>query len=307
MANEHRRQIVSAETAIDELRRLFDTMGGPYSRFYPAYQTARRAVDAGENTREDLETLRQAVQGASYYYLDRSVDIGTRHAERDLKIYDVPPRSLPYNFTAEARQDIDAALNAQIARSEALASLEMTEYVTGDETRQGTLSAWSIVGLVAFWATSMSVLAYHTTTDNMENRRKQAVAQIDKSTTPCCLAVHGQIVGENEMFHLTADPRYADHMSYSPFHRRCRTAVLVIPAEFVDDEVTADMRQAANEQAAQPRPSSRADKAHYKVVGYKVHRFERGHWRVYEEYRTNRDAREAATRLNERARQARRS
>jgi len=127
---------------------------------------------------------------------------------------------------------------------------------------------------------------------------RQAVAQIDEHTTPCCLAVHGQIVGEDEDFHLTAPPKYASNMHAPPFHRGCRTAVAKILPRYLDEDVTRAMRRDAIEQGKKPKPSAMAGRAHYKVVGKSVHQFKRGRWHLYKRYETNIKARQAAARLN---------
>lgn len=79
----------------------------------------------------------------------------------------------------------------------------------------------------------------------------QAVAAIDERTTPCCLAVHGQAVPiKGGLFHLTADPKYAEYMANPPFHRWCRTATAVILARDLTDALTARMRAAADAETA---------------------------------------------------------
>lgn len=55
--------------------------------------------------------------------------------------------------------------------------------------------------------------------------QRQAIAAIDRRTTPCCLRVHGQIVDLNQPFHLTGTPRFAEYIQAPPFHYRCRTAI----------------------------------------------------------------------------------
>lgn len=55
--------------------------------------------------------------------------------------------------------------------------------------------------------------------------KRQAVAVIQGRTTDTCLRVHGQIVGVDEPFELSGEPRFADSMMHPAFHWNCRTAV----------------------------------------------------------------------------------
>lgn len=56
---------------------------------------------------------------------------------------------------------------------------------------------------------------------------RQAIAVLDEHTTDCCLRVHGQIVGQDQPFHLTGTPRFADYVPSPPFHWFCRTATAI--------------------------------------------------------------------------------
>lgn len=82
--------------------------------------------------------------------------------------------------------------------------------------------------------------------------QRQAVAAIDRRTTACCLAAHGQIVGLDQPFHLTRTPRFAEYVMAPPFHYRCRTAItLYRPAFETVGPTTATMRAAAQAELAQ--------------------------------------------------------
>lgn len=84
---------------------------------------------------------------------------------------------------------------------------------------------------------------------------KQVIAAIDRRTTSCCLAAHGQIAALDQPFRLTGTPRYADRLLQPPFHARCRTSlVLYHPIMEQHGPTTADLRQRA--QAEQERRSS---------------------------------------------------
>jgi hypothetical protein len=79
-----------------------------------------------------------------------------------------------------------------------------------------------------------------------EEYKRQAIAAIDGRTTACCLAVHGQIVGFDKPFRLSAEPRFAEYVYAPPFHWNCRTAISLYTPEMDDSGVTTDdMRSAA--------------------------------------------------------------
>ena len=69
-------------------------------------------------------------------------------------------------------------------------------------------------------------------------------------------------------------------------------------AEYLDPVLTKGMRDEAIEEGKKPKPSTRKGKAHYKVVGKKVHEFRSGRWHRYKTYDTHRKAREAGEKLN---------
>lgn len=76
--------------------------------------------------------------------------------------------------------------------------------------------------------------------------QRQAIAAIDRRTTPCCLRVHGQIVDLDQPFHLTGTPRFGDYVMSPPFHYRCRTAIsLYHPRMESISPSTAQLRAAA--------------------------------------------------------------
>jgi len=156
-----------------------------------------------------------------------------------------------------------------------------------------------VIGAVTFWMTSLSSIAYTAGIgDKMGNSRRQAVAQIDSDTTQTCLNVHGQIVKAQEKFHLTGTPRYADDMIRPPFHRGCRTQIIILPEDQLDEDVTRSMRREAIEQGKKPKPSAMAGKAHYRVVGKSVQEFRNGRWHTFKRYGTIREARLGAAKLN---------
>lgn len=90
---------------------------------------------------------------------------------------------------------------------------------------------------------------------------RQAIAAIDEKTTDCCLRVHGQIVGQDQPFHLTGTPRFADYVPSPPFHWFCRTATAIYHVAMEAVGVSTEtMRTAARDElAARERTKGRVE------------------------------------------------
>ena len=306
MPDPHERSIASALKSVKQLKKLADRMRGRNSAIHQAYRTVLRALagntDNAAIVTDALATLEQSIRAAAATYYDDALAVGMAQAQRDLAIYGLgTPDNLDPNSANLAIASTIALLHSQAGQAHSISRLDLgEELIIGDDSRRGIIQPAPILLEMAFWLTSLSVLSYIAgTKKKMPGFVRQAVAQIDHSTTRTCLNVHGQIVDLDEDFHLTGTPRYADEMHAPPFHRGCRTAVATIRRDLVDSDVTADMRDDAVEQGKKPKPSTRKGKAHYKVVGKRVLEFRGGRWHRYKTYRTNIDARRAAARLNE--------
>lgn len=302
MPKSHQQAIQSALTTVDKLGDLFDKLRAGNSKIHMAYKTVFRAIEGNMSDIpaliEALETLTNAVERITATYYGDAIDIGVAQAIRDL---DEKPDTLDDDIAAEAITSTMTLLELQTQRSLSVAKLEMgEEYVIGDGGRQGTLRANSIIGEMAFWITSLALVAYEGSVGKQlgTDAKMQAVAQIDSDTTRTCLNVHGQIVELDEKFTLTGTPRYADEMSAPPFHRGCRTGVAIIRSDLIDSKITGDMREEAIEQGNKPKPSTMVGRAHYKVVGKTVQEFRNGRWHKYKSYDSNIIAREEAAKLN---------
>lgn len=306
MPDPHERSIASALRTVVALGKLTDRLRGQRSAVHQAYRTVLRALKGDTDNpaivADAMATLEASIRAAAADYYQDAMDIGIAQAVRDLRIYDLgEPDSPDPNAAGVAIAATAEFVHFQAYQAIAIARLKMgDEYIIGDETRKGIVQPAPILGEMAFWLVGLSVLSYEQGTKRkMPTVLRQAVAQIDQHTTPCCLAVHGQIVGEDEDFHLTAPPKYASEMHAPPFHRGCRTAVAKILPRYLKDEVTQAMRQDAIEQSKMPKPSVMVGRAHYKVVGKSVHKFRQGRWHLYKRYPTNIKARQAAAKLNE--------
>ena len=302
---EHERSVASALKTVEALGKLTDRLRAGNSPINRAYRVVIRSLRRNLNDTQAivdaLETLEDSVRVASGTFYKRASAIGLAQAKRDLKIYDLGDPDAVAGGVAEAIKSSVSVVKEQGNKVISLARADLgDELILGDDSRQGVLRPSTVLGEMAFWLTAVSVLSYVAGTKRkMPEVVRQAVAQIDGNTTDTCLNVHGQIVGENEDFHLTGTPRYADDMYNPAFHRGCRTAVAHILPKYVKPDVTGGMRDEAIAQGKKPKPSTRAGKAHFKVVGKSVQEFRGGRWHKYKTYPTNIAARTAAARLNE--------
>ncbi len=305
MPDPHERSIASALKSVQQLKKLTDRMRGTNSAIHRAYRTVLRALKGNTDNpaivTDALITLEDSIRAAAATYYDDALAVGMAQAQRDLAIYGLgQPDNIDPNSANLAIASTISLLHSQNEQALSIARLDLgEEYIIGDASRRGIIQPAPILSEMSFWLTSLSVLSYEQGTKRkMPEVVRQAVAQIDQHTTRTCLNVHGQIVGEDEDFHLTGTPKYADDMHDPPFHRGCRTSIAKILPKYLDDEVTAGMREDAIEQGKKPKPSTMVGRAHYRVVGKRVQKFWAGRWHRYKTYDTNLAARYAAAKLN---------
>jgi hypothetical protein len=74
--------------------------------------------------------------------------------------------------------------------------------------------AHQITGIVfSLWGQTVSK-----STKGLGGFNKQVIAAIDQKTTETCLKAHGQVVPFDNEFTLVGTPRFADKMTWTPFH-----------------------------------------------------------------------------------------
>jgi hypothetical protein len=119
--------------------------------------------------------------------------------------------------------------------------------VDGSVWRNGEVSAERMARRLVIHAENAARTEYiQQAAQGIPELKRQAVAAIQANTTDTCLAVHGQIVGVDEPFTLTGEPRFADQMMYPPFHWSCRSAVVAWHPRFeAGGMTTANMRTSA--------------------------------------------------------------
>lgn len=97
--------------------------------------------------------------------------------------------------------------------------------VDGSEWSKGALSAERLARRLVIHAENAARTEFiQQAAVGIPELKRQAVAVVAGNTTDCCLQVHGQIVGVNEPFALSGEPRFSDSMMHPPFHWNCRSA-----------------------------------------------------------------------------------
>ena len=222
----------------------------------------QRALDAHDRlSREVLD----AVRGL----WDDAAQVGRAVAERQVRAYDLALSPDP-GWQVEGQRRNEAATRAVVARlaltrQQLLTLADLVEDAREAEQRVNNMSGpWAVrhdlavhlPGVASSWLALGLVGALLVQwTPNWRRRieplpwKKQAVATVDRHTTPTCLNVHGQVVALNKPFHLTGEPRFADHIQWPPFHWHCRTSVVLYHPD-LDAGYTQRMLQAAAEEWA---------------------------------------------------------
>lgn len=120
-----------------------------------------------------------------------------------------------------------------------------------------------IENVLTLWTAANVILngVYSAMENAQPELKRQAIAAIDENTTACCLNVHGQIVGMNERFKLSGEPKFASALHSPPFHWHCRTSVALWHPTFEDSGIpTSEMEgAAAAERDARKRTGKREE------------------------------------------------
>ncbi len=283
MAKENplRLSIRSALRANDALGVLFGRIGTsdhPRGVVLTAYRNARRAMAVALQERnpqiavnEVLFGLRLAVSGGMREILEDAILHGAEEADKQFGYYGVETSVNPEDAPRSNAAESDAALAAVLAEIDKQAVFVRSVIATGsdlalilgDEERMGALAPAPVTSLASFWSAIMQWSGWEWSTGRTSLDgafKKQCVAALDIHTTDCCLRAHAQIQPMSKPFHLTGTPRYADYIDYPPFHRYCRTAIVLYNPIF-DDGITDEMRSGADhflsERAAGRRPNRR--------------------------------------------------
>jgi hypothetical protein len=240
----------SAIRANDRLDRLFDRIGtvkNPKGVIVSAFRNSRRAMATTyRNGKWDvaaaadvLDNLEQMVSDRSHLLILRGREVGIDTAREQLHAYDLSPNvSDATTVMRPALRVVAATVQRQTAQALALIDTGASvEQVLGGEGEWGMFSPAPTAQEVSAWSAreamgALSGMMEGGAVGTGQVFMKQAIAALDAVTTDTCLEINGVIVGLDEDFHLTAEPRYADDMDWPPFHWWCRTVVALYQEQY---------------------------------------------------------------------------
>ncbi len=260
MANPHLEIIRAAIAANVDLGTLFGSVLGsrahPRGQVLSAYRAARSALRGAVNTPAAgavLRELKAAVLDAVAGGGRQAVSIGVGQAERNAEALGLAVRTWlgGETLTGRALAAIGALLDAQAGAVQS-GLLTEAQVIGGEGAAVGLLTPTVVQREAANQFAALAGLGLAGTLfpgallgGGEAVFRRQAIAAIDGLTTPCCLGVHGQVVGMDEPFTTTGPPAYARQQDRPPFHHRCRTATALVMVEMAGDDLTEDMLRAA--------------------------------------------------------------
>lgn len=280
----HRDAIDAAMQTDAALSKIFaeelGTAANPDGRIIRAYERARigLAGAAGDTaaTAVVMRALEEEVTAALRDALSTAVELGVTQANVTLGSFGLPATMTVPELQIDTASVLRQLLNIVEQQSLAATSgLLDTAELIGDGARVGLVSHGAMtseasrwIGTVASTATEMA----QTKAAPAVEWARQAVAAIDENTTECCLDAHGQIVGIEEPFKTPFPPAFASEQLKPPFHRWCRTVLVMVPVELAEDDLTEAMRLAARlEREARERPGytpPEVANAFTRVAGY---------------------------------------
>ena len=269
--NPYRASLRQAQRVDRELERLFGKYLGsaehPRGAVLTAYRVAiaaiqaiyrRGAVTLESEVRDVLNTLRMTLQGIAREAVAEAANLGQSSAVVQVAAYQKAGVVVP---VARQLADVEALTASWMASVTGQVETVATMAAAGTEAGmvQAALVPSHIAREGSKWIASAASLGLSAWTQGRELPgmeagpliaggevvQRQAIAAIDGRTTDCCLAVHGQIVGWDEPFNLTADPRpWGNELMRGPFHWNCRTLWVTYRQEW-DDGVTGELRDQA--------------------------------------------------------------
>ena len=216
-----------------------------------------------ELEREHGEILRGALNGSDERALQmvaRELALLPAELRPDLTAFTRINTELVERFLPQALDDAELGSRALagslrremrqgLIQGEAFPALARRLFTTAQPSvfRSGMVSAERGVRRLVITAENNARTAYiQQARERIPELKRQAVAVVQDRTTDTCLRVHGQIVGVDEPFTLTGQPRFADQMMVPAFHWNCRTAVVAWHPSFEGGGLnTANMKRSA--------------------------------------------------------------
>jgi hypothetical protein len=260
----HLDAIEAAMQADRALGRIFaeqlGTAANPDGAIVQAYERARLGLAGADGdataVARVMSQLVDDVGATLATALDAGASVGAEQAVANLAAFGQPAGTTIRVDSLPFLRRLLGIVEEQ--RTVAVSGLLDTAELIGEGQRVGLISHGVVTRDASRWIATLATETFEQTVRGGApdtEWERQAVAAIDENTTPCCLDVHGQIVGLDEPFETPQPPAFADEQTKPPFHEWCRTVVVLVPAGMGDDELTADMRLAARlEREARERP-----------------------------------------------------
>jgi len=192
-----------------------------------------------------LANMRQEIRGVGLLAVNASVTQGSESAQIQASAYQDAGQVMALAYEQPDQGPLVTGFMTEFERqAQAICALVASgaydeQRIIGDEARLGILQPNPVAVNGAEWiatALSMALLTWWVGRDREPKEKtdfqKQAIAVVDDVTTDCCLKVNGQIRDFKKKFTLTGTPRFANKMSWSPFHHRCRTSIALYLESF---------------------------------------------------------------------------
>lgn len=263
MANPHL-QVIEAAVATDKaLGRLFASSIGskskPKGEMVGAYRAAREKLAGNVNKPAAgtiLNEYRSQISNAARDGARQAAEIARQQAQRTGEVLNIRLGTV-MNMERLINETATRVLVVVDGQVRAIQSGTLTEaQVLGDEVsgRVGLFAPGAVQKEASSAYADLAALLFGQLVFVSPDVRggggaspylRQAVAAIDNLTTPCCLGVHGQVVGLDDPFYTPDPPAFARYQDRPPFHAHCRTATTLVLREMAEDDLTADMVKAA--------------------------------------------------------------
>lgn len=260
MANSHLKVIQAGIRYNRDLKALSNSTVGnkthPRGTILRAFNRAKTALAGSFGnplaTAIILEEYRATVLTAVREASGTALEIGETQATAMLTEWGLP--TIEESQAALIDQGVNAADMILSGQIRAIESGTLTEaQILGGARRVGLFAAGAVMGAVNNWLiTSAAGRVAGMMKNGLEKGKvpasqfvMQAIAAIDENTTPCCLAVHGQIKELKDDFFTPEPPAFSEFQRRPPFHRFCRTSQTLVRRADSLDALTSDMELAA--------------------------------------------------------------
>lgn len=224
----------------------------------------RRLLTLERQAGEILRGVVNAAEERALEAIEREMGLLPQSMRRDLGAFTRINAQMVERFVPIALSDMQvgtAALAGTLRRELQVGLIQGESFpdlvgrllkVDGSVWRNGEVSAERMARRLVIHAENAARTEYiQQAAQGIPELKRQAVAVIQGNTTDCCLRVHGQIVGINEPFTLTGEPRFADKLMHPPFHWSCRTAAAAWHPRFEAGGLTTEsMRTSAQAERA---------------------------------------------------------